>query len=117
MGVSRTGQVGLALTSICCYVCWFIEFEEYKSNLALPLTQLKGDGLCTRHRARLQEGSCLFCGRRLAWLPMASNPELSICRPCFVQRRGESVALEVESMLKGDGIGLLLPPVPARKRR
>ncbi len=74
-----------------CYVCWYLTLEDWKGRFAIPLDARTDEGICPNHRARLGEGACLFCGRRLAWLRMASRPELAICRGCFVQRKGEAV--------------------------
>ena len=108
MAVVRDGQLGMLLVANSCYVCWYLELESLKGRWSLPPECSEGDGLCDAHRARLEEGACLFCGWRLAWLHMASEPELAVCRPCFVARRGESTAAAVEAMQEGDAIGLLV---------
>lgn len=108
MARMRPIQLRLPLFTEPCFVCWhlFSESSEAPENLSLP--ELTGDGLCGSHRARLQEGACLYCGRRLAWLRMAGYLELAVCRPCFVDRKGEAVAKAVEAMQEGDAIGLIV---------
>jgi hypothetical protein len=105
--MDRPRQMLLPLFTEPCYVCGYVFYEGLKGRWALPILHLRDDLLCVSHRARLQEGACLFCGRRLAWLHMAADPELAICRPCFVDRRGEAVAQAVEAMQNGDALGLL----------
>ena len=107
MAVVRGGQVAMLVVANSCYVCWYVELESMKGGWSLPSECRASDGLCNTHRARLEEGACLFCGRRLAWLHMASDPELAACRPCLVERLGERVAQAIDAMQDGDGLGLL----------
>lgn len=104
---SRPVQLLFPFFTEPCYVCWQVFRESGTAPLPLAFPSLTGDGLCASHRARLQEGACLYCGRRLAWLRMAGNRELAVCRPCFAQRKGEAVARAVEAMRDGDIIGLI----------
>jgi hypothetical protein len=91
-----------------CFVCWYLTLEEWNGRFSIPREARTTNGVCPTHRARLGEGACLFCGRRLAWLRLASEPELAICRSCFVQRKGEAVADAVEAMQEGDGLRLIV---------
>lgn len=108
MATIRPRQLLLPLFTDPCYVCWCLFSEGIHSAVYLPLPHLTDDGLCASHRARLQEGACLFCGRRLAWLHLAADLELAICRPCFVDRKGEAATRAVEAIQNGDTIGLIV---------
>lgn len=108
MAKTSPRQLLLPLFTESCYVCWQIFSETITAPEIVTFPELTGDGLCASHRARLQEGACLYCGRRLAWLRMAGERELAVCRPCLVDRKGESVADAVEAMLDGDALRLML---------
>lgn len=107
MAKTRPKQLLLPFLTEPCHVCWRLLSERDQFGVYLP-PKLTGDGLCASHRARLGEGACLYCGRRLAWLRMAGNRELAVCRPCFVDRNGEAIAMAVEAMVDGDTIGLII---------
>ena len=108
MARTRPTQLLLPLFTKPCYVCWQVFSESGAAPLPLAFPDLTGDGLCASHRARLQEGACLYCGRRLAWLRMAGDRELAVCRPCFARRKGKAVAEAVEAMQNGDTLGLII---------
>jgi hypothetical protein len=109
MTIARAnGQRFLPFMEKPCYPCWFEFLEPLSFSCALPDLGRRGKRLCSKHRARSEEGACVLCGRRLAWLTFASTPEFAICRPCLVDRRGEEAAGIVESMLDSDWIKLLV---------
>lgn len=101
MAKTRPTQLLLPFFTEACYVCWRLLSEGDRSGVYLP-PKLTGHGLCASHLARLQEGACLFCGRRLAWLRMTGSFELAICRPCFVDRKRAAVARALEEDSDGD---------------
>jgi len=107
MAVVRSGQMPLEFVASTCFVCCFLTLEAMSGKWSVPLWSRTG-ALCGVHQARMGEGACLFCGRRLAWLHMAWEPELAICRPCFAQRRGEAAAEAVDAIQNGDAIGLIV---------
>lgn len=102
------GQRFLPFMVAPCYPCWFEFLEPLSSPCELPDLGRRGRRLCPKHRARFEEGACVLCGRRLAWLTLASTPEFGMCRPCLVTRRGEDAARIIEAMLDSDWIRLLV---------
>jgi hypothetical protein len=108
MAVRRFGQVGMLFVTNQCFFCWFIKLEELDGHWVIPENCRSDKGICSMHRARLGEGVCQFCGRRVAWLRMGSVPELAICRPCLALRRGKSGTQIVEAMQEGDALGLMV---------
>ena len=108
MVIRHGGQRVLPFVLWPCYPCWFEYLDALPGRYALPDLGRRGRRLCDRHQARFDEGACILCGRRLAWLTLASTPEIGLCRPCFVARRGEEAAEIVEAMLECDGLGLMV---------
>jgi hypothetical protein len=108
MAKTSPRQLLLPLFSESCYVCWQVFSESETAPEFVMFPKLIGDGLCVSHRARLQEGACLYCGRRLAWLRMAGEPALAVCRPCFVRRKGDAMADAVDAIQSGDALGLIV---------
>jgi hypothetical protein len=81
---------------------WCMACEQYEvepRELAVDVngsSKDEADALCVPHRARLTEGSCVFCGRREPWVMLHESSDIGACRPCYVARFGEEAAREIE---------------------
>jgi hypothetical protein len=63
----------------------------------------EADGLCRVHRARMTEGYCVLCARRLPWMVIREGSDIGCCRACFVEWKGEAAARELEVFWEGQG--------------
>jgi hypothetical protein len=70
-------------TSICV-ACEY--YGVLPASLAVDLacqSKDEADALCSVHRARCTEGTCVLCGRREPWVSPWPQSDIGACELCF----------------------------------
>jgi hypothetical protein len=90
----------VASWSTFCIACEFfhLDLESRRVDQVGNSTD-EADALCVVHRARMTEGLCVLCGRRLPWVSPWANSSIGCCEICFRVTYGSEAGDQVQARL------------------
>ena len=90
----------VASWSTFCVACEFFHLDSESRRVDQAGTSRdEADALCVVHRARMTEGLCVLCGRRLPWVSPWSKSSIGCCELCFRVTYGSEAADQVHIRL------------------
>lgn len=96
----RRGRVG-SWTCFCVACEYFHLDPESRRVDQVGNSSDEADALCVVHRARMTEGMCVLCGRRLPWVSPWINSSIGCCETCFRALYGNDAGDEIQARLRG----------------
>jgi hypothetical protein len=83
-----------------CTACEFFHLDPDSRRVdQLGNSTDEADTLCIIHRARMTEGLCVLCGRRLPWVSPWARSAIGCCELCFRSMYGNAAGDEIQARL------------------
>lgn len=83
-----------------CVACEFFHLDPASKRVdQAGKSRDEADALCIVHRARMTEGLCVLCGRRLPWVSPWTNSSIGCCETCFRVMYGNDDADQIQVRL------------------
>lgn len=97
---ARKRRSTVASWSSFCLACEFFQLDPMSKRVdQIGFSSDEADALCVPHRARMTEGLCVLCGRRLPWVSPWTRSSIGCCELCFRTTYGNEAGDQVQARL------------------